>query len=85
MGYTEIPWLKITNRMVWIYGIMTCLVLFHRPDFINLTVCCVAYYMLANISSVSQNHFRWLVVGIVLSLLYDMLWFSIKQFEYDSD
>ena len=52
VGVQEIPWLKLTFRMAQIYGILTILVLFHRPDFINLTVCTVAFYMLLNLKNV---------------------------------
>ena len=36
MGLQEIPWLKLTLWSTFIYGIITVLVLFHRPDFINV-------------------------------------------------
>ncbi len=49
MGMEEIPWLKLTYRLAQIYAVLTILVLFHRPDFINLTVVTVAFYMLFNL------------------------------------
>ena len=50
------------------------MVLFHRTDFINLTICAVAIFVMQNIHAVSKNHFRYLVGGIFISLVYDILW-----------
>ncbi len=40
------PWFTLTRYMLYIYTVLTILVMFYRPDFINLTVCIVALYML---------------------------------------
>ena len=42
------PWFRLTWVLLWIYTGLTILVLFKRSDFINLTVCTVALYMMFN-------------------------------------
>jgi hypothetical protein len=41
--------------------------------------------MLLNLQRVTQNTFRWLVLGIFISIIYDLFWFSIKTLEYQQD
>ena len=56
--------------------------MFLRPDFLNLTVCLVGLYMMFNIDIITKGKFRALVFGIVLSLIYDFVWFQLKHSEY---
>lgn len=56
--------------------------MFLRPDFLNLTVCLLGLYMMFNIDMISKTKFRMLVLGIFLSLIYDIIWFYIKHSEY---
>ena len=65
--------------MLYIYTGLTIFVLFFRPDFINLTVCIVAFYMLSNTDRIKRVTFRMLVFGIFLSLLYDIFFFILNQ------
>jgi hypothetical protein len=39
--------------------------------------------MLLNKERVTQNTFRYLVLGVVISIVYDLLWFSVKSYEYE--
>ncbi len=34
----DIPWLKLTMVFLVIYAVLTVLVMFYRPDFINVSV-----------------------------------------------
>ena len=45
----------------------------------------MAIYILFNLEKVSQNTFRMLVLGILLSVVYDLFWFSLKSQEYSTD
>ena len=67
------------------YTVLTILVMFYRPDFLNMTVCIVALYMLFNTERITKGKFKLLVLGILLSLLYDGVWFYIKHTEYADD
>jgi hypothetical protein len=72
------PWLKVTWAILWLYTFFTILVLFFRPDFINLTVCVVALYMMFNTDRITRFRFRLLVLGIIITLIYDVIWFVMK-------
>jgi len=41
--------------------------------------------MLLNLPKVTQNMFRYLVLGIFVSIIYDLFWFSLKSLEYGTD
>ena len=71
------PWFTLTKILLYIYTALTCLVLFFRPDFINLTICAVAIYMLNNTERIKRITFRMLVLGIFISLLYDIFFFIL--------
>lgn len=79
------PWLTITWYLLWIYTILTIMIMMKREDFINLTVCVCAIYMLFNTETLSRARFRGLVFGIIVSLVFDILWFVIKHYEFSSD
>jgi len=76
------PWFRLTWVLLWIYTGLTILVLFKRSDFINLTVCTVALYMMFNTERITRNRFRLLVLGIFITLIYDIIWFILKTREY---
>lgn len=84
-GYRSLPWLKVTWILLWAYTVLTCLVMLNRPDFINLTVCVTALYMLFNTQTLTRTRFRMLVLGIFISLIYDIIWFLMKFREYSED
>ena len=77
LGFTYVPWFTLTKIVLGIYTILTCFVLFFRTDFINLTVCTAATYMLLNTDKIRKYTFRILVLGIFLSLLYDLFFFMV--------
>jgi hypothetical protein len=85
MGYSSVPWFKLTWVLLWMYAGLTNLVLFYRQDFINLTVCVVALYMMFNTERITRGRFRMLVLGIILSLIYDLVWFYLKHHEYSDE
>ena len=77
LGFTHVPWFTLTKFVLAIQSILTCLVLFFRTDFVNLTVCTAAIYMIYNPDIIRKWTFRVLVIGIFLSLVYDLLWFML--------
>jgi hypothetical protein len=84
-GYESVPWFRLTWIILWIYTVLTVFVLFHRPDFINLTICVVALYMMFNTDRLNRQTFRGLVLSIFMSLIYDLIWFVLKHAEYTQD
>jgi hypothetical protein len=64
---------------------MTCLVHFYKADFVNLTVCTVAIYILTNAKDAKPAHFRYLVAGTILSFVYDLVWLFLCGSELAGD
>jgi len=84
-GYDSVPWFALTWWVLWIYTILTLLVMFLRPDFLNLTICIIGLYMMFNTDRITKNKFRMLVFGVALSIVYDLVWFFMKHQEYAPD
>lgn len=85
MGYEEVPWFKLTWYLLWIYTAITIVIMTKREDFVNLTICTTALYMMFHTERITRDYFRVLVLGILLSLLYDALWFFMKHQEYTEE
>lgn len=84
-GYTTVPWFMLTWWLLWLYTGVTCLVMFLRPDFLNLTICTTALYMMFNTDRITKGRFRMLVLGILISIIYDLFWFYMKHAEYTAE
>lgn len=83
LGFSYVPWFTLTKIVLGIYTIITCFVLFFRADFVNLTVCTSAIYMILNTEKIKRWTFRVLVLGIFLSLFYDLAWFMFQDVSQD--
>jgi hypothetical protein len=70
---------RFTFVMTAIYTLITCLVSFYKADFINLTVCIMAIYLLVNAEAGLAGTFRILVLMLIISLVYDILWFTMRN------
>ena len=79
LGMNSVPWFRLTCYVLGIYSLLTCLVMFFRTDFINLTVCTVAIYMMMNTDKIRKWTFRMLVMAIILSMVYDVIWVIMIQ------
>ena len=77
LGFSYVPWFTLTKIVLGIYTVLTCFVLFFRTDFINLTVCTTGIYMIMNTDKIRRWTFRLLVLGIFMSLLYDLFFFMV--------
>jgi len=84
-GYGSVPWFMLTWWLLWLYTGLTCLVMFMREDFFNLTICATALYMMFNTDRITKGRFRMLVLGIFITLLYDGFWFYMKHTEYSTE
>jgi hypothetical protein len=85
VGYESVPWFQLTWVLLWLYTFLTFFVLFHRPDFINLTICTTALYMMFSPHRITKQRFRFLVGTILLSFVYDLLWFFMMHSEYSTE
>lgn len=84
LGFSHVPWFTLTKIVLAIYSTLTCFVLFIRPDFVNLTVCTAATFMILNTDRISRLTFRLLVLGIFISMIIDLLWFFFTDFAGDT-
>ena len=84
LGFSYVPWFTLTKIVLGIYTALTCFVLFFRTDFINLTVCTSAIYMILNTERIQKWTFRILVFGIFISLIYDLIFFLFIQ-DFNND
>ena len=84
LGFSYVPWFTLTKIVLGLYTMLTCCVLFFRTDFLNLTVCTSAIYMILNTDKIKRWTFRALVLGIFLSLLYDLFWFMMHDVSNDA-
>jgi hypothetical protein len=80
VGFDSCPWFLVTQIVLFLYFGMTILVCFYRPDFINITICVVALYMVNEPSEVKKWTFRLLVLGIFLSLVFDVVFFVLNDY-----
>jgi len=55
----------------------------YRADFMNITVCALAIFLLANPDFVDKTSFRLLVAGTFVSLAYDIAWRFMQDSEAD--
>jgi ribose/xylose/arabinose/galactoside ABC-type transport system permease subunit len=85
MGYSDVPWFQLTWYLLWLYTGLTILIMLKRSDFVNLTICTTALFMMYNTDRISRSIFRVLVLGIIISLAYDLLWFFLKHSEFAED
>ena len=64
--------------------------MYYRADFITLTVVAMGLYLVSNIGEkvngeyLGQTHFAWLMFAIVVSLIYDLLWFYMNNYVSDN-
>jgi hypothetical protein len=79
MGLDSCPWYLLTVVVLWIYIILTIMACYYRADFLNATICVVSFYMVNEPHQVKKWTFRLLVVGILLSIIYDVLYFLSRD------
>lgn len=80
-----IKWARATFILTILFTIVTCLVHFYKADFVNLTVCTVAIYLLTNAKDAQPRQFRFLVAGTMLSFVYDILWLILRSGDLSGD
>lgn len=85
VGYETVPWFQLTWVLLWLYTFLTFFVMFFRPDFVNLTICTTALFMMFTPHRITKTRFRFLVLTIMLSLIYDLVWFFMMHAEYSME
>ena len=84
-GWKTPKWARATFVMTILFTIVTCLVHFYKADFVNLTVCTIAIYLLTNAKDARPEQFRYLVAGTILSFVYDIVWLIMRFRDMSGD
>lgn len=50
-----------------------------------MTVCIIGLYMMFHTERITRTRFRMLVLGIFISMVYDLIWFYMKHGEYTDE
>lgn len=80
-GFRQINWARLCFTVTIIYTVLNLFAGLYRADFVNITVCAVAIFLLTNPEMVDKTSFRCLVAGTFLSLVYDIVWRFMQDFE----
>ena len=68
-----IPWLRVTEAVVYIFLLLTLIQMLKRNCFLSLTVATTALYVLNNPANISRQTFRGFVLLIAISWVYDFI------------
>ena len=79
-GFLQINWARLCFTVTVIYTVLNLFAGLYRADFLNITVCAVAIFLLTNPEMVDKTSFRLLVAGTFLSLVYDIVWRCMQDF-----
>jgi len=79
MGLDGCPWYLLTIIVLWLYIIITILSCYNRPDFLNLTICVVSYFMISDPTEVKKWTFRLLVLAVFVSIIFDIIFFMLND------
>ena len=75
--------------MTYVMLLLTSLVSFYKADFLNLTIYCLAAYTFTFAErgqyTIDWDMWRLIVVGTVISMIYDILWFIIRHGDLAAD
>lgn len=82
-GYRSIPWLDLTKFFLAIELILIALSGYYRADFLTLSAVAVAWFYILRPEKVRLAQFRSIVMLIVLSLVYDIIWFCFISSDDD--
>jgi hypothetical protein len=80
-GFRQINWARLCFTVTVIYTVLNLFAGLYRADFVNITVCAVAIFLLTNPEMVEKTSFRLLVAGTFLSLVYDIVWRCMQDFD----
>lgn len=80
-GFRQINWARLCFTVTVINTVLNLFAGLYRADFLNITVCAVAIFLLTNPEIVNKTSFRLLVAGTFLSLVYDIVWRCMQDFD----
>lgn len=76
LGGERVPWSKASYVVMIAYLVCSCLVMFFRPDYANVTMSAACLYFW-----VTKKHremtWRTLTIGVAITFILDMIWLMI--------
>ena len=82
LGFDETPWYILFRISMYSYILMTLFWWFYKPDFLNITVCSIMFYLFANPMQMRQWHIRLISFGIFITWIFDLTWIIINTSHY---
>jgi hypothetical protein len=74
-----IKWARCTYIATVVYAVLVMIASMARADSLNVTICALALYLLTNTNQMKRRHFRFLIIAIVLSLIYDLIYMLMHE------
>ena len=84
LDHNNIPWAMATLCVLGVYLILTIFAMFYRADFLSLTICTMGIYIIDNPQNCDRGTFRMLVVAIVVSWVYDILFLWLRSASHEN-
>ncbi len=78
LGLSQYSWSQLSNYATLGYLILSCLVLFARPDFVNALLAAMCYYAVAMNRKQLEENYRPLLGLLAGAVIYDLLWFAFS-------
>ena len=75
----KIKWARCTYIATVLYAVLVMIASLARADSLNVTICALALYLLTDTSQMKRRHFRFLIIAILLSLIYDIIYMLMHE------
>lgn len=97
LGFEVIPWIKATYFVLYIQMVFCCLSMYYRADFVTATIVAIGFYLVDTLHkgleltpqerktfyNRMEKRFEVLMFGIVVSMVYDIVWFIMNNYSTD--
>lgn len=77
-------WARLCYWLTGVYTVLNMLGCMYRADFLNVTVCAIAIYLLTSANEIQKKTFRLLVFGTFVSFIYDIVWHFMQSESADA-
>ena len=85
MGLKDTKWAQTSIYLFGVWTLLTAIVCFEKPDFLNLTIGCVGMFLMLDPQNIKNSYLRMIVLSLAVSEVYDLLWLFNKTDEYWDD
>lgn len=81
-GFNKVHYELLTKVVLLVYLVLTVFSMFYRPDFMSITCVSLGIYAVMNPQGITRSLFRMLVVFMLVSFVYDLVFLI---FIHDAD